>query len=812
MNKTDHKINDFSLLEGELLQRFRTRGQRRKASKPLSPLWPAVWVPETLLNAEQISSYQSKSFTLSAQQQSKPAFKVEHSQQGLKIYDAEHHGLLISMDSKLPLFTAQIHNLKLVEERGFFHLKSSSKGKYRRFFTTQGIQHIEQVNFGQINIQGTLIEVNRQGQPLSTTSAQDLEWQLTIQVLERNHEQRACSLSVQCPNLEALIKQTNGTLSFALHLDADPDETIFGMGAQLTWLDLKGKIVPAWVQEPGIGRGLQPLTWLMEKLFGAGGSDVQSSAPAPIYLSSQLQMHALENKEFSLFDFTKPHTRSIEVWSNNLRLQVFSGQPHPQGLLKSLSAFTGQMPPLPKWVHKGAIIGAQGGTQRIMDLWQKLTKAGVKISAFWLQDWVGKRETSVGEQLWWDWRLDQSHYPKWPKLRAELNEQNIKILGYVNPYLVPTDERKKTTAELAQKESHKDQTSLFQIALNRGYLIRDHNKPSQALMVKNTSFSAAIVDLSKPEAFAWLKEVIKTELINQGMSGWMADFGEALPVEVELHQGSGLSFHNRFPELWAQLNRELLDELEQDIGEREYLFFNRAGFTQTPQYSHLTWLGDQLTSWKKYDGIYSALVGLLSSGFSGVSLSHSDAGGYICTDPPRSRLRFPWISYVRSKELLMRWVEMNTFSAILRTHEGNQPERHHQVYDDEESLAHFAKMSRLYQDLAPVRTSLMPKLKDGMPLLAHPWLYYPQDPYCLELQEQMMLGHDLMIAPVIRQGWTSVKLYLPQGQWKHWWSEHKVEGPRWLTAPAPLGQPAVFYREGSLCEAIADKWKIQEAL
>ena len=41
------------------------------------------------------------------------------------------------------------------------------------------------------------------------------------------------------------------------------------------------------------------------------------------------------------------------------------------------------------------------------------------------------------------------------------------------------------------------------------------------------------------------------------------------------------------------------------------------------------WLGDQLMSWDEYDGIKTALVGILSGGVSGYSMMHSDVGGYV---------------------------------------------------------------------------------------------------------------------------------------------------------------------------------------
>jgi alpha-glucosidase (family GH31 glycosyl hydrolase) len=60
-----------------------------------------------------------------------------------------------------------------------------------------------------------------------------------------------------------------------------------------------------------------------------------------------------------------------------------------------------------------------------------------------------------------------------------------------------------------------------------------------------------------------------------------------------------------------------------------------------------------------------------------------------------------------------------------------------------------------------------------------------------------------MIAPVIRQSQSTVKLYLPKGEWGQWWTHEVVQGPAWILAPAPLGYPVAFYHMGSLGEEIA---------
>lgn len=88
----------------------------------------------------------------------------------------------------------------------------------------------------------------------------------------------------------------------------------------------------------------------------------------------------------------------------------------------------------------------------------------------------------------------------------------------------------------------------------------------------------------------------------------------------------------------------------------------RAGFRDSPKWGMLFWEGDQMVSWQTNDGIKSAVVGLLSSGLSGYAFNHSDIGGYCAVN-------FPFIKYHRSEELLLRWMELNAFTTVFRTHE-----------------------------------------------------------------------------------------------------------------------------------------------
>ncbi len=558
---------------------------------------------------------------------------------------------------------------------------------------------------------------------------------------------------------------------------SSPEERFFGFGTQYTYFDLKGHEVPIFIQEQGIGRGEQPITWGADWQAGAGGDPYTSYASVPHYVTSEMRSLFLENYEYSSFDLREKDRVQVEVFSPRMRGQILSGDT-PAEIIEQYTEYSGRMRPLPGWILSGAVVGMQGGTDRVRGVYKDLEALDTPVSAFWLQDWVGQRETSFGTQLWWNWELDESRYPGWQRLVADLRREDVRVMTYVSPFLA--DPSKKATYR----------RNLFAEAEDRGYLVE--NERGEPYMVEISDFSAAMVDLTNPEARAWIKSVIKDNLIGGGASGWMADFGEGLPYDAVLSSGADPKrFHNRYAEEWAEVNREAIREAGRGD---DVVFFNRSGYTRSPEHSTLFWLGDQLVSWDEHDGIKSAVTGLLSSGLSGYSLQHSDIGGYTAIDNPL-------LEYHRSKELFMRWTELGAFTTVFRTHEGNRPAVNHQFYSDRETLEHFSRFARVYAAWEPYRKELVrDAAENGLPVVRHPFIHYPDDPEVHGLEYQFMVGPEFMVAPVLDPGERSVEVYLPAGRWVHLWSGKNYGSPEAgvrVTVEAPVGEPAVFYRKGS---------------
>ena len=71
----------------------------------------------------------------------------------------------------------------------------------------------------------------------------------------------------------------------------------------------------------------------------------------------------------------------------------------------------------------------------------------------------------------------------------------------------------------------------------------------------------------------------------------------------------------------------------------------------------------------------------------------SDIGGYV------SFCFRPIICIRRKKELLHRWMEMNAFGVIFRTHEGLKPSIAHQIDSCNETLSAFSRWSNIFKEL-----------------------------------------------------------------------------------------------------------------
>lgn len=543
---------------------------------------------------------------------------------------------------------------------------------------------------------------------------------------------------------------------------AEENEHIFGGGEQFTHLDLRGRRLPMLTEEQGVGRGAQPITAGANITAGAGGSDVTTYAPVPFFFTSAYRSFDTTQYQYQIWNFGRSEY-TVEIWKNELEIS-FNTAGSYAALIAAYTERTGRMQPLPDWAL-GTILGVQGGKDKVEQVLNAALGAGNPVSAIWIQDWVGRRLTNFGSQLWWRWLPDETAYPNFKAWVASLRARNIRVLGYVNPFLA-------------------DEGPIFEEAQKRGFLVRD--RLGQPYKIRTVGFPAYLIDLANSDARTYLKKVIRENMLQAGLAGYMADFGEWLPWNSQMANGElGAAWHNLYATEWARLNREVVREAGL---EGQVVFFTRSGFTGSAAHSTLFWAGDQLVTFDEFDGLASAITGMLSGGVSGLTLNHSDIGGYTTINNPLK-------NYHRSRELLLRWAEMAVFTPFFRNHEGNRPEKNYQVYSDERIVKEFAALGRQHQRLAPLFKQLMAEAAaGGMPLMRPLFLHYPADSHTYTLRHQFMLGRDLIVAPVVTAGAQSGRVYLPAGGWIQSSTGRLIRYPGWHEFSAPLGSVVAFIR------------------
>lgn len=549
-----------------------------------------------------------------------------------------------------------------------------------------------------------------------------------------------------------------------IKLPAQSDEKVYGCGETFTEFDLRGKKVNIWVAEHI--NAAQLAKKVVKTTFGQRDTEkkqkfanYETYYAEPTFLSSRKYYFHAASSARCVFDFTNDGYHLLQT-DSIAPFYIGFGDTFAE-VVRDLTLLLGRQPELPDWVYDGAILGIQGGTDVMLKKVDAALDAGTAVCGVWIQDWEGRRVTAFGKQLQWNWEWDEERYPALDKAIKELNEKGIRVLGYVNTFLA---------VELP----------LYKEAHEKGYCVK--NQKGEDYYVTITTFPAAIVDLTNPKAYEWLKNIIKKNMIDFGFSGWMADFGEYLPTDSVLFSGEDPELiHNRWAAIWAKLNREAVEESGK-LG--EIMFFTRAGHTDTKKYSTMMWNGDNHVDYSIDFGLPSVIPASLSLTCCGFGLSHSDVGGYTT-----------FMKLCRSPELFMRWAEMNAFTPLMRGHEGSNPDLNAQFDANGEVLALHAKMSRVHKALKPyLKACVAENAQSGLGVIRPLFFHYDEEEAYTESYEYL-LGRDILVAPVLRPNAVSRRVYLPNDEWVHLWSGNSYSGGRY-DVQSPVGEPPVFVRKG----------------
>ena len=160
----------------------------------------------------------------------------------------------------------------------------------------------------------------------------------------------------------------------------------------------------------------------------------------------------------------------------------------------------------------------------------------------------------------------------------------------------------------------------------------------------------------------------------------------------------------------------------------------------------------------------------------------------------------------------MRWFQYGVFCPLFRLHGFRLPAGV-TLPGDVESMTAFDNEAWSFGDEAYgiiseilfMRERLKPYILEqmriahetGLPPMRPLFFDFPEDETCWSVEDQFLLGPDILVAPVLSAGARSREVYLPDGtEWVCAWTDERLEGGQRTTGKAPIERIPVYVRAG----------------
>ena len=557
-----------------------------------------------------------------------------------------------------------------------------------------------------------------------------------------------------------------------------PDDSYLGMGMRFNQVNHKGTIVTTWCREVGYDLPL------VSQNGSSEGQDI-TYYPVPFFLNLKGYGFLLNSFYFSEFDFAKTNPEALKItnYSHTFDATLFLSE-NPLEIIGNYQKATGNYTKPKPWVF--GVWGDASNDWQTKEIGQVVNEKVLKIcrenkiplSAIWAEDWYWNKDILHSLEAW---TLNEKQYPDYKKMIEEQHKAGVKHISYIIPYL--------PTAILFKK------SPLYEEAKKMGYFTK--NKKGDPYVFQVAIWRNSQFDWTNPEATNWFCNKILKKIADSGADGLINDFGEYTPYNSISYNGEyGLTMHNKFPLLWTKIVNDFWKTTYPD---KDFVIIPRSGFIGQQSNATFPFTGDRNATYDNVSGLGGQIVGVTNSGISAHPSTSIDVGAYNC-----------YKSTPMDKLMMFRWIEMGALIPVMRLHRGLPLCDHWRFDEDKETLEQWKKYAKLHAKLFPYIYTLAQQAEDkGLPMVRHLSLHYPKDKEALKQDYQFMLGDRILSAPVITEkeggarddinkGTTSWKVYLPAGNWYHYWTNKKYVGNATYDMPASPGFLPMFIQEGKI--------------
>lgn len=309
---------------------------------------------------------------------------------------------------------------------------------------------------------------------------------------------------------------------------------------------------------------------------------------------------------------------------------------------------------------------------------------------------------------------------------------------------------------------------------------------------KQWFIGSMLPDFSNPKLREWWFAKRKY-LLDMGVDGFKTDGGEFVHDEdTFFHQGvNGKEEKNLYPAQYESAYNEFIGT--------DRVLFSRAGYLGA-QTTPMHWAGDQMS---KFSELQSVLRGGLSLSLCGVPFWSFDIAGFAGPMPSKEL-------YLRATALgalvpAMQWHSEPADGQFAEVMKGTiavndrSPWNISSYYGEDEEIIKTARFfANLHMNFLPYFYSEAIRcVKNREPFLKHLFLEYPQDEKVRDIEDAYMIG-DLLVAPVVEEGASGRKVYLPQGIWYNFWDGSKIVGETERYEEVPFGKILLYVRENAV--------------
>ena len=527
------------------------------------------------------------------------------------------------------------------------------------------------------------------------------------------------------------------------------DEQIYGLGDKTGYLNKRGYEYDNWNTDNPAPQ-VESFTRLYKSISFMLG--LKNGHPYGLFFDNPYRSHLDLGKENANYYF-------YSAVAGNLDYYIIGG-PHLSDIVTNYTYLTGRVPLPQKWVlgYQQSRWGYSVSPEKVQEIATKLRENDLPCDVihFDIDYMDGYRVFTWNKEKFIDPQVFVS----------KLRDQGFRVMPIIDP-------------GVKQDKKYK----IYKEGIKKGYFVK--NPDGTVYVNKVWPGDAVFPDFGREEVQQWWADNCKY-LVDTGTAGIWDDMNEPasfegeIPDNIVFSDGKYPSTHKKLHNVYGHnMAKATYNGLKKYSHKRPYVI-TRAAYAGTQKYSTV-WTGDNQSLWPHLQMMIPQLCNL---GMSGFTFAGTDIGGFGAD---------------ATAEMLTRWIEAALFSPLYRNHASMGTRAQEPWVFGEPTLSIYRKYLKLRYRFIPFLYDLCYKeTKNGLGIMRPLVLNYDQDPTVRTMNDEYMVGDELLVAPVVQESQNTLAVYLPAGEWIDFWNGVEYAGRRSILVEAPIDKLPLFVKKNTI--------------